>query len=763
MFTLQPATVVNRATLAISLVLLAAPIVAGELTLRASDPASSWPAMTAPDPATQEHIRSAFNTLPLHFEANTGQTDEEVKFLSRTAGYTLFLTPTEAVLTVAANRNPSPQPLSQRERGSTFPSGNVAEGQGEGSVLRLHWLNANPDPKIIGAEPLPGKSSYFIGNDSAKWRADVPHYAKVHYAAVYPGIDLVYYGNQSRIEYDFVVAPGADPNQIRLAIDGAQNIHLDAKGNLVLVTDHGDLLQQAPIIYQEIDGARVAVEGTYVLHANHEVGFEVASYDVERTLIVDPLLQATFLGGSTGSAEARALVIHPTTGDVYVAGFTASSDFPGIAGGADTTFSGGEEAFVARLNATLTSLTQATFLGGTGADSATALAIHPGTGDAYVAGTTQSSDFPGIAGGADTTFVGLSEAFVVRLDSTLTILTQATFLGGTGTDNATAFAIHPVSGDVYVAGGTDSFLFPGIAGGADTIFAGGGEAFVARFNSALTSLIQATFLGGNAAADGVNALAIHAGTGDVYVAGGTNSSDFPGIAGGADTTFAGSQEAFVARLNGALTSLIQATFLGGSSFDLARALEIHPTIGDVYVAGYTSSNDFPGIAGGADTTFGGVYDAFVVRLNSALTSTTQATYLGGSDFDIAYALAIHPVSGDVYVAGDASSSNFPGVAGGADTTFGGANEAFVARLNSALTSLTQATFLGGSALDVARTLAIHPTTGDVDVAGLTESSDFPSIAGGADTTFGGSRTVFIARLTADLADDLVFRNGFEGP
>ena len=269
-------------------------------------------------------------------------------------------------------------------------------------------------------------------------------------------------------------------------------------------------------------------------------------------------------------------------------------------------------------------------------------------------------------------------------------------------------------------------------------------------------LQQATYLGGSDD-DVAFALAIHPTSGDVYVAGLTASTDFPGTTGGAQTTNGGGTDAFVARLNTALTTLTQATYLGGSDIDIVFALAIHPTSGDVYVAGQTFSTNLPGTTGGAQTTNGGGIDGFVARLNAALTTLTQATYLGGSGGD--YALAIHPTSGNVYVAGQTFSANFPGTIGGAQATFGGSvnggSNAFVARLNTALTTLSQATYLGGSVGDLADAMAVQPTSGDIYVAGQTLSANFPGTTGGAQATFVGSgedvTDAFVARLTADLA------------
>jgi hypothetical protein len=330
-------------------------------------------------------------------------------------------------------------------------------------------------------------------------------------------------------------------------------------------------------------------------------------------------------------------------------------------------------------------------------------------------------------------------------------LTQATYLGGSGIDAAFTLAIHPTSGDVYVSGFTDSSPFPGTAGGAQPAFDGFADGFVARFPSALTTLTQATYLGGSGF-DLASGIAIHPTTGDVYVTGFTGSINLAGTAGGAQPVFGGLEDAFVARLPSTLTALTQATYLGGSGSDNAFAIAIQPTTGDVYVAGRTDSSNFPGTAGGAQPATGGGEDAFVARLPSTLTLLSQATYLGGSSGDFAFALAIHPGTGDVYVTGRASSSNFPGTAGGVQPAIGGLEDAFVARLLSTLTRLIQATYLGGDGEDGASfALAIHPATGDVYVAGFTNSPDFPGTAGGAQPVFDVGSDVFVARLTFGLA------------
>jgi muconolactone delta-isomerase len=340
-------------------------------------------------------------------------------------------------------------------------------------------------------------------------------------------------------------------------------------------------------------------------------------------------------------------------------------------------------------------------------------------------------------------------------------------LGGSGEDWATALAVHPTTGDIYVAGMTKSRDFPRTTGGAQASFGGRySDAFVARLNKDLTQILQSTYLGGSGA-DWATALAIHPKTGEVYVAGGTDSTDFPNTTGGAQKDYEGKNDAFVARLDSNLTQILQSTYLGGSDDDKATALAIHPKTGEVYVAGGTDSTDFPNTTGGAQATCNKCFskdsffssDAFVARLNSNLTQILQSTYLGGSDDDKATALAIHPKTGEVYVAGGTDSTDFPNTTGGAQATCNKcfrrdrvfSSDAFVARLNSNLTQIIQSTYLGGSGTDRATALAIHLKTGEVYVGGSTLSNDFPHTTGGVQRDYGGYGDAFVARLSADLA------------
>jgi uncharacterized repeat protein (TIGR02543 family) len=615
-------------------------------------------------------------------------------------------------------------------------------------VISERWVGGKVQA-IKGEEELQTKVSYFIGNDPSKHKSGLSTYRYVSLGEVWSGIEVKLKATQKTVEKLFYVQPGADPSKIQVQVDGAKDLRLSKDGEIIIQTGLGELKLSKPVAWQEKDGRKLPVEVSYKLIGKNRYSFVVAKADPTLPVVIDPILQSTYLGGSDNDI-AFALAIHPTTGEVYVAGSTISYDFPKTTGGAKASRGDYQrDAFVARLNSSLTQILQATYLGGSRSDEASSLAIHPTTGNVYVAGETWSTDFPGTSGGAQASNRGYADAFVARLNSSLTQILQATYLGGYNNDYAYALAIHPKTGEVYVAGSTISYDFPKTTGGAQASYGGFSDAFVARLNSSLTQILQATYLGGRGA-DRARALAIHPTTGEVYVAGYTSSDNFPRTSGGAQASYGGFSDAFVARLNSNLTQILQATYLGGYNNDYAYALAIHPTTGNVYVAGETQSANFPNTSGGAQSSYKGNTDAFVARLNRELTRILQATYLGGSGWDYAYALAIHPKTGEVYVAGSTISYDFPKTTGGAQASYGGYLDAFVARLNSSLTQILQATYLGGSRSDEASSLAIHPTTGDVYVAGYTSSDNFPRTSGGAQASYGGFSDAFVARLTINL-------------
>jgi len=628
---------------------------------------------------------------------NDGQWDERAAFAAPGYFGTTWVTQDGELRHVASKR----EDCEKQSPGASEPDVAIRRFQNpcpvQSWVLTERWVGGKVHV-IRGEEELETKVSFFIGNDPARHRSGLPSYRYLSLGEVWPGVEVRLKASQKTVEKLFYVRPGADLGKVRVELRGANRLRLSQEGELVIETGLGELKLSKPVAWQEKDGQKLPVQASYRLLGKNRYGFAVQGADPSLPLVIDPILQATYLGGSRNDDEAYALAIHPTTGDVYVAGGTNSADFPNTAGGAQPNPGGGYrrepyyEAFVARLNSALTQNLQSTYLGGSMSDVALAIALSP-SGGVYVAGCTRSSDFPNTAGGAQPSWspgydgtIPLCDGFIARLDDTLTQNLQSTYLGGSGTDYVAALAIHPFTAEVVVAGYTGSCNFPNTAGGAQASCEPPHDAFVARLNASLTRNPQSTYLGGSSN-DWANALAIHPTTGEIYVAGWTISTDFPNTAGGAQASCGCSSsygDAFVARLNATLTSNLQSTYLGGSGDDSASALAIHPSTGEVYVAGGTSSTDFPNTSGGAQASKGGTWDAFVARLNATLTSNLQSTYLGGSGDDGGPALAIHPSTGEVYVAGGTSSIDFPNTSGGAQASNAGFWDAFVARLTADL-------------------------------------------------------------------------------
>ena len=673
-----------------------------------------------------------YGNLLLSFEANAGQTDQEVKFISRGSGYSLFLTNREAVLALT-HRDPKAAAAPQRSTPQT-------------AVLRMQVVGAQSSPEITGQDPLPGKVNYFIGNDPAKWRTDVATYAKVRYGQVYPGIDLVYYGNQRQLEYDFVVAPGADPTRIRLGFTGAQGMQVDAQGGLVVQTAGGTVRWDRPVVYQEVDAQRRSVEGTFVLQRDHQVSFLVAAYDPTKPLVIDPtLVYSTYLGGNADDFGAGIAV--DSAGNAYVAGETSSSDFPGTTGGTAGTF-GNADIFVTKLDATGSTLIYSTYLGGSGSEGYGAIALDS-SGNAYVAGQTDSGDFPTTAGAFQTGFSGARDAFVTKLNAEGNALIFSTYLGGWDFDDATSIAIDS-SGNVYVAGQTAGIYsnFP-VYNAYQSTRRQYYDAFVTKLNAGGTALLYSTILGGYGNYTyGARSIAADD-TGNVYVTGPTSASDFPTTASAFQTLHGGGFDAFVTKLNTNLSgpqSLAYSTFLGGSADDHGSGIAVDGS-GYVYVTGDTNSADFP-TASALQADSGSGQDAFVAKLDtnaSGAASLVYSTYLGGSGDDSGGGIAVDN-TGNVYITGNTTSTDFPTTANAFQANYGGFTDAFVTKLSPDGSALLYSTYLGGSDTDAASRIAVDDSGNAYIVGYYTTSTDFPTTNGALQSEYGGGKDTFVAKI-----------------
>jgi hypothetical protein len=733
-----------------------------------------------------------YGNLPIRFEPNVGQAPPQIEYSARGNGYLIAITGQGADLSLSRGTLP---------RNSATSTAHVVTSSAsrQAARLRLHPMHASAKARLLAERQLDSVSNYFIGKDPAKWHSNVANYAAVRYEQIYPGIDWVIYGNPQQLEYDFVVAPRADPRRIRLRIEGADSLSVDEDGDLLIKMQDRIMRQLKPVIYQTAaDGARHTVDGHYVL-AHRHFGFALGDYDHSRALIIDPaFVYSTYFGG-TGFDLASAIAADGE-GNAYVVGSANSTDFPTEhplqSNNLERNF---VTAFITKFNATGTALVYSTYLGGTGndrtgnlgfcgpasvpnpgggtfvtgngGDGAAAVAVDA-AGNAYITGFTSSSDFPTVDPLQATNHAAAahgSNAFLAKLNAAGNALVYSTYLGGSGTqgalitgDSASAIAVD-AAGDAYVTGITMSPDFPTQMPFQPTNeeLSGRPTAFVAKLNAAGSALVYSSYLGGsggNVAAgvgDCANAIAVD-GEGNAYIAGQTSSANFPTAAafqsvnpsiGSTMDVALGS--AFVTKLDSTGSALIYSTYLGGSTSESALAVAVD-AFGDAYLSGYTSSTDFP-IANALqpqNATGGHGANAFVTKFNPTGSGLIYSTYLGGSTYEQANALALD-AAGNAYVAGTTYSSNFPIVEPLQATNHAGsrnANNAFISVLNPSGSTLEFSTYLGGSGReyflpcpvgvnpcgpvyvgDSAAAIAVDGL-GNLYVTGFANSTDFPTVA-----------------------------------
>jgi hypothetical protein len=763
-------------------------------------------AAPASPPASKSALAGEYGQLPMSFEVNRGQADRGVKFIARGNGYGLYLTAESAVLalhkSVAASTSAgSARSATKRLRVFGVSPEASSEGSGEREnaaahpafttdILRMRLAGANTQAAPQGMDRLPGTANYFLGNDPAKWQTNVATFSKVRYTAVYPGVDLVYYGRERQLEYDFVVAPGASARRIRMQFAGATSLKLDESGNLAVAAQDGSIAFKKPVVYQMVDGERKSVAGEFKLMAANTVGFTLGRYDHSQPLVIDPTLAySTYFGGS--NAEFVVAVTSDFTGAAYVTGLTISEDFPTTAGAFQSTnyasaANAVSTAFISKFNASGTALLYSTYLGGVAisntlheqGDYGKSIAVDA-SGDAYITGYTYSTDFPITSGAYQKSNVPaeseLATGFVTKLNPTGTALVYSTFLGGSVLDEATALTID-ADGDAYISGLTFSSNFPTTPGVIQTSNKSAGSNgfndFVTKLNPSGSALIYSTYLGG-ASSDGstlsniywTNPIVVDE-SGNAYVAGFTSSGDYPVTGGAYQTKNNGVFNITVSKLNPTATALLYSTYLGGDTSSVSEGLAVDSS-GNAYVAGYTSDTDFPVTKGAfqtvnkADTNTTDSADSnqngFLSKINPTGTELVYSTYLGGTTGpwggDQIYDLKLD-ASGDAYVAGSAMSDDFPVTSNAYQSKNKGAthccdyyaytSNAFLTEFNTTGTALIYSTYLGGTGTqnpagpggsgDTGYGLALGSNE-NVYLVGFTTSSNFPVTDGAFETKY----------------------------
>ena len=697
-------------------------------------------------------VLSAYGKLPLTFEVNQGQTDPRVKFLARGAGYTVFLAEDESI-TLRLNA-PAEDSAGSLE-GSPLTKNSSGLKEARNSVVRLSLVGSNPRAQADGKELQAGRSNYFLGNNPARWRRNVSQFASVRYHRVYPGVDLVYYGNQGQLESDYVLAPGADPHQINLRVEGARHLKLQSQGDLLIGTSTGNVVLHRPVAFQESNGIRHEVAASYVRRGQDHIGFQLGRYDATQPLVIDPVLAySTYLGGTANQFLFQ--VAADSSGFAYVAGFTSSTDFPVVTGSLNTTFTAGSKgmAFIAKLKQDGTGLVYSTFLGSltSGSSAAHAVAVDA-AGNAYVTGGTSSTDFP-LVNPYQTTNRG-GGAFVSKLDANGQNLLYSTYLTGTGSDSPNAIAVD-ANGNAYVAGTTTSKDFPIIPATAiqttnNTSGAQIGTVYLSRINPSLIgigTLVYSTYLGGSVQESALG-VAVDANA-NAYLTGYTSSPNFPGPGGGSPNGFQSTLKnvngaAFVARIDtGTPNALSYSTYLSGTpngfgnAGDVGSAIALGPT-GDAYITGYSYATDFP-LVGAIDTNSNTPFaKTIVARIDTTKTgvnSLVYSTYFGGTlntaggtghGSDLGFGIKVDP-TGNIYLAGTSNSIDFPVTTDAPQPKRVGIQNAVMSELNPTGSAVLFSTYLGGSN-EAAYSIALDSASpANAYIAGIT-SGNFPVTAG----------------------------------
>jgi hypothetical protein len=703
---------------------------------------------------------ATFGNLSLYFEAGA-----DAQFVARGHDAEFSVSPAQAQLLLQKNSVPR--------------------------AVQMRFIGANPLAEIHGDGELDGKINYLTGNDPAKWRSSIATFAKVRVAEIYPGIGVAYYGNQRQLEYDFTVAPGADPDSIAIHFDGADKISINPNGELILKLGRDEIVQPKPVIYQSIRGARQEISGGYKILDAHTVAFAVGKYDGALPLVIDPVLAyATYFGGAS-SETAWAVAVNPNDGSIYIAGQTLSAKLSTNAppGAFQPNFAGGTQAgdaFVARFDNLGTHLIYLTYLGGSADDAAYGLAVDS-AGNAYVAGATVSANFPiknaipghaNISGPFYTAFGSYAaDAFVAELNSGGSNLIYSTYLGGEAPDAAYGIAVDS-SGDAYVTGFTYSTNFPAANAVQNHLacinsFDVNANAFVSEITNGGGALVFSTYLGGTNFDTG-KGIAVDA-NGFIYVTGFTSSTNFPTtnyisqvigtnsynghFLGGATNNLNSASDAFVTKYFPSGSNYVYSTFLGGSFNDGANAIAVDGS--GAYVTGWTISANFPDTV--ATNVIGNQLtnnlSGFIITTNAFLTKITNSigtsagiaysAVFGGNAGDIGNGVAVD-ASGDAFVVGSttSTSSNFPtaDTSGFLRPTNSGGSDVFVTAFNADASAVLYSAYLGGSGNDFGYGIAVDSST-NVYVAGQTSSLTNFVTASAFQKNLNGANDAFLAKIS----------------
>ncbi|HEY3779554.1 MAG TPA: SBBP repeat-containing protein [Fimbriimonadaceae bacterium] len=650
------------------------------------------------------------------FVENKGQWDLQAKFLAQSGGLNMWITEDGAVM----------------DFHKTIPATTTTKKLIAGHVVRMSFENALPGASL-GLSQQPGDFNYFVGSDHSRWASNVRRFAQTS-AGLYKGISARYYFSQGSPRYDLIIQPGADPSKALMRYEGATSLRVLANGSLEIGTSLGTVEQRGLLAYQSTVTGNSKVQCQMVADGN-TVHFQLGSYDKSKELVIDPLIFSTFMSGAAGSTNNSSLgvaVASDSSGNAVVLGYTGDAQFPTTTGAYKTTFTSYQDIFVSKISANGSTLMYSTFVGGNyNSTTPTAIALDS-SGEAFITGYTYSPDYPATAGAYQTKVMSVPSAFVTKVNATGTALSYSTLIGGGGADNPTAIALDSSNNAVIVGYGEEN-AWPTTTGVIQpTQNQNSSECLIAKVSANGSQLLFASYLGGIASSlgDQATGLALDS-SANLYITGNTWSTDFPVTAGSYQPTLTGSDTGFVVKLNSTCTAEIFGTFLGGDHGAQPTGIAVTAS-GQPVVVGTTQSSDFPLTAGAFQTTPADEQSSFVSALSADGKSLVGSTLLSGSVEDNAWAVAVDK-SGNIVVAGQAQSADFPTTSNALQPTSPVATNGFVTKLPINCTTLLYSTYFGGENDDLIQGLSLDPS-GNAMVTGWTASPDLPISAGAFQST-----------------------------
>jgi hypothetical protein len=647
---------------------------------------------------------------------NNGQLYIDAEYYTNGKGHKVYFNKDTITFTITNlyNKKRYPLPLYNETKAALKQS----------ATFSLKPIGTSNGVELIAGKRLSGRVNYLMGKNPENWHTDIPVYREIVYKNLYNGIDLKIYGTKGRMEYDFIVSPHADPAKIQIACEGIDTLKINEKGDLIIHTPLGKITHLKPAIYQSIRGTKHSVEGSFAV-AKNTFSFNIKTYDTNHTLIIDPLTlsYSTYLGGS--SEDLSQSIAVDSTGSAYITGITNSDDFP-IEQPFQSSFAGDHTIFITKINPSGDALVYSTYIGGSGNDRATGIAVDS-TGSACITGETSSEDFP-VKRPYQDMLAGGYDAFITKLTPSGNDISFSTYLGGSQYDTGSSLTVDS-SGSIYVAGTTRSSDLPVKNAFQKTIKKHLGlailtDTFVAKLTNDGSALIYATYLGGSGQ-DKANSIAVDQ-SGNAYITGETSSADFP-VRNAFQGSYAGITDAFVCKLNSEGDDIIYSTYLGGSYGDSSGSIAVDSS-GFAYIAGETVSRNFPVLNAHQNKIGGGNHgllyfgDAFAAKIGLYGDQLLYATYLGGSGQDRGNGIAVDRL-GNAYIIGETSSIDFP-IINAFQGILKGKTDAFLSIVNPEGKKLTCSTYLGGGGQDIGRSVVVD-LYGSSYLTGLTYSDDFP--------------------------------------